>query len=97
MIVPIFKKGDVNIANNYRPITLINILAKIYSQIILNRLTKWTKKHDTIIQNQFAYQKGKSIEDCIFLLHSVISKTLNSKEKLYCVFVDFERAYDSII
>ena len=37
IIVPIFKGGDANMAQNYRGITLINIIAKIYSQILLNR------------------------------------------------------------
>ena len=37
IISPIFKKGDVNDAQNYRGITLIDILAKIYLQLLLNR------------------------------------------------------------
>ena len=42
----IFKKGDINDAQNNRGITLINILAKIYSQLLLNLLTKWTCKYE---------------------------------------------------
>ena len=43
--IPIFKGGDRNAATNYRGITLNNILSKIYSQILQNRLTKWTCTH----------------------------------------------------
>ena len=68
------KKGDVNDAGKYRGITLINVLAKIYSQLLLNRLSNWAKIHDKITNNQFVFQKGKSIVDCIFILHSVICK-----------------------
>ena len=77
IITPVYKKGDVNDAKNYRGITLINILAKIYSQILLNRLLKWSNKYDKIDNKQFGFQKGKSITDCIFILHSIISKVLN--------------------
>ena len=49
-IIPIFKGGDSKAAKNYRGITLNNILAKIYSQILLNRLTKWTEMHEQIIK-----------------------------------------------
>ena len=49
-----------------------------------------------ILQNQFGFQKGKSTVDCIFTLHSIISKTLDAKEKLYCVFVDYEKAFDKV-
>ena len=76
IITPIFKKGDLNDAGNYRGITLINVLAKIYSQLLLNRLSNWAKIHDKITNNQFGFQKGKSIVDCIFILHSVIPKYL---------------------
>ena len=48
---PIFKKEDVNDAQNYLGITLINILAKIYSQLLLNRLTNWTRKYEKITGN----------------------------------------------
>ena len=42
IIVPIFKSGNPDEPHNYREITLINILGKIYSQVLLNRLTKWS-------------------------------------------------------
>ena len=47
-------------------------------------------------KSQFGFQKGNSISDCLFILHSVITKLLNSKEKLYCIFIDFKKAFDKI-
>ena len=49
-----------------------------------------------LCKNQFGFQKGKSTTDCIYVLHSIILKVLQSKEKLYCVFIDFEKAFDKI-
>ena len=96
IIVPIFKGGDIEEPKNYRGVTLINILSKIYSQILLNRLTKWSIVNEKIVDNQFGFQKGKSTIDCIFILHSVIAKTLSTKNKLYCCFVDYEKCFDKI-
>ena len=96
IIHPIFKKGDANDPQNYRGITLINVLAKIYSQLLLNRLTKWSTENKTITDNQFGFQKGKSTTDCVFLLHAIISKVLNSGEKLYCAFIDYEKCFDKV-
>ena len=84
-------EGDVVDSKNYRGITLINIISKIYSQILLNRLTKWSIDNETVIDNQFGFQKGKSTIDCIYILHSVIAKTLALKKKLYCCFIDYEK------
>ena len=96
IITPIFKSGSVDDAQNYRGITLINILAKIYSQLLLNRLTQWSEKEEKLTQTQFGFQKGKSTIDCIFTLYSIITKTLHAGDKLYCVFVDYEKAFDRI-
>ena len=96
IIVPIFKVGDKDDAQNYRGITLINILSKVYSQILLNRLTTWSDRENKISRNQFGFQKGKSSVDCIFIFSSIISKTLNAGCKLYCVFLDYEKAFDKI-
>jgi len=96
IIIPIFKGGEVDEAKNYRGITLINILSKIYSQILLNRLTKWSEIHDKISANQFGFQKGKSTTDCIFILHTIITKLMNENKKVYCAFLDFEKAFDNL-
>ena len=96
IISPIFKKGDVNDASNYRGITLINTLAKVYSQLLLNRLTSWSEKHEKLSKHQFGFQKGKSVTDCVFILHTVISKVLSQGQKLYCVFIDYEKCFDKI-
>ena len=71
-------------------------MGKIYSQILLNRLNKWAEKEKKILDNQFGFQNGKSTVDCIFTLHSIIAKTLDAGEKLYCIFIDYEKAFDKI-
>ena len=96
IITPIFKKGDVNDAANYRGITLLNVLAKVYSQLLLKRLTYWTEMYDKITNSQFGFQKRKSIIDCIFILQSVVSKVLSKGQKLYYVFIDDEKCFDKI-
>ena len=53
-------------------------------------------KHEQILKNQFGFQTSKSTVDCIFVLHSIITKTLANKNKLLCAFVDFEKCFDKI-
>ena len=81
---------------NYRGITLINIMSTIFSEVIINRLAKWCTKHQILIDNQYGFQKGKSTTDCIFVLHSIIAKTLSCNTKIYCAFGDFEKCVDTI-
>ena len=90
IIVPIFKGGNLE-AKNSRGITLNNIISKIYSKLLVTRLTKWSDKHQKFIDNQFGFQKGKSTVDCIFIIHALISKTLASKKKLYVALLYWEK------
>jgi hypothetical protein len=90
------KGGDIKNPQNYRGITLINIISEIYSQILLNRLTNWTETNKTIIETQFGFQAGKSTIDYVYILHSIIAKTLSLKKEIYCCFIDFETCFDKI-
>ena len=85
IITPIYKGGNKNIASNYRGITLTNILAKIYSQILLNRLNSWTDRHEKISNCQFGFQKGKSTVDCIFIFILLFVKCLTLKKGICCI------------
>ena len=81
-ITPIFKKGDTHDVNNYRVITLINILSKTYSHILYNRLLTWAEEYEKINKCQFGFAPHKSTVDCIFLFHSIIAKTISQGHKL---------------
>ena len=59
-------------------------------------MSKWSEENDKLSKNQFGFQKGKSTIDCIFLLNAIVSKVINSGEKLYCCFIDYEKAFDRI-
>ena len=53
------------------------------SQIISNRLTKWSQKQEKILKNQFGFQKSKFTVDCSFVPHSIITKTLANKKSCF--------------
>ena len=71
-IVPIYKSGDKNIANNYRGITLLSCLGKLFTRIMNTRITKWADVYGKINETQFGYRKGKGTTDCLFILNAVI-------------------------
>ena len=96
IIVPIYKKGDKNNPENYRGITLINIIGKNFSLILRNRINKWCENENVFINSQYGFRDGRSTSDAIFLLHSIIQKVLSKKLKLWCIFIDYQRAFDSI-
>lgn len=96
LVVPVPKKGDKNIVNNYRGITLTSIFSKIYSQILDLRLRAWAETNNIISDSQFGFRQKKSTIDCLFILQAIVNKQLSKKKKLYCAFIDFKKAFDLV-
>ena len=96
VIVPVHKKGDVNDPLNYRGITLVSCLGKLFTNIINERLNVWAEEMSILSENQFGFRKQKSTTDCIFILQGLIEHFFNNSKQLYCSFVDLTRAFDGL-
>ena len=91
------KKGDMSNPSNYRGITLINSFAKLFSLVIRKRVNSWWEEQSLLNDFQFGFRDKRGTADCIFVLHTLIQKILARKSKLYCAFIDYEKAFDTII
>lgn len=97
LIVPLYKKGDPLDPNNYRGITLLSSLGKIFSSVFTKRLNNWIEKRDLLVSTQCGYRAGFSTMDNLFMISTIICKQFTSKQpRLYCCFVDFRKAYDFV-
>jgi len=76
IICPIYKKGDRMICSNYRPITLLNVVHKIFSILINNRLTKIVESK--LEDCQMGFRLNRSTIDNIFIVRQIIEKVMNS-------------------
>ena len=97
IIITLHKKGDKGDPNNYRDISLLSVFAKIFTSILNARLMKWSENAGKLSESQAGFRKNYRTVDNVFVLHGVISKYLSKKGgKLYCIFVDFSKAFDSV-
>lgn len=96
VIVPVFKKGDSTDPNNYRGISLISCFCKLFTSILNNRLINWANENNVITDAQFGFQPNIGTAEAIFCLSSIISMSLRKKKRLYCCFIDFKKAFDTV-
>ena len=54
------------------------------------------ENNSIISDSQFGFRKGRSTTDACFVLNAIIQKILNEKGRLYCAFIDFKKAFDSV-
>ena len=52
--------------------------------------------YNIISDSQFGFRKGLSTIDAIFVLQSLVNKYLSDKKRIYCCFIDFQKAFDSV-
>ena len=97
VIKPIFKqKRDTSNPENYRPITLLSCIGKLFTGVINSRLNAYAEKCDLIINSQAGLRKNHSTIDNISILHCLI-EILNIKRKhLFAAFVDLKQAFDTV-
>jgi hypothetical protein len=97
LIVPIHKKGSIHMPENYRGITLLSVFGKLFTHVLNNRLTNWAEDYGVYVESQGGFRAGFGTADSIFVLHNLISWCLNNKKKLYCAFVDYQKAFDYVV
>jgi len=76
LIFPLFKKsGSPNDPNNYRPISLLPCLSKIFTKVIANRLIKWASSENVVSEFQAGFRPGKSTVDQMFILQHFVDSS----------------------
>ena len=96
-IIPIYKnKGDSNDPKNFRPITLVSCLGKLFTAILSERLSKYSDDFFVMHENQCGFRQGYCTVDNLFTLYSFFELLKRKKKKMYCAFIDFEKAFDKI-
>ena len=96
VIIPIHKKGEVTNPDNYRGITLLSCFGKLFTSVLNNRLYGFLEKNNLLTEMQAGLRKCYSTVEQVFNLKCLIDLTLTSKKKLYCFFVDFKKAFDTV-
>ena len=96
-IIPIYKKkGDTNDPGNYRGISLLSCFGKFFTTIINLRLNIFLNLNNILLKNQTGFRKGYSSLNHVFSLKSLIDIFFSKKKKLYCAFIDFKKAFDTV-
>ena len=96
IILPLYKKGDINDPGNYRGISLSNTCSKVFGFIINRRLQTWVEENNITGECQAGFKRGYSTVDHIFTLLACVQKQFVKNRKLYVAFIDFQKCFDSI-
>ena len=95
-IVPIFKKGNCESVQNYRPISILSFTSKLFEKLMYKRLISFLSMNEVLVDNQFGFRKGFSTSDAIVQFLDSIYNDLNSNCSSIAVFLDFTKAFETV-
>ena len=93
-IKPLFKKGDVTLLNNYRPISLLPCVSKIFERVLFNQLYEYFDRNDLLTQHQYGFRKNHSTEFAAMELIDRVANLLELGKIPFNLYIDLSKAFD---
>jgi len=93
-VIPIFKKGDTSNLNNYRPISLLPVLSKVFEKVLNSQLTK-VIDNGFIDENQFGFRANHSTEDAVIKFVDQLERDIALGKHVVSIYIDVSKAFDS--
>ena len=90
------KKGPKNDPNNYRSISLTSCIGKLIEKLIENRLSKYLKKNNILINEQSGFRKHRRTTDNLLFLTQKVKEQFNRKKKVCTLLFDISKAFDKV-
>ena len=90
----IFKKGSTDDLENYRQISLLNSIYKVYAKIIKQRLERGIETH--LHRTQYGFRKNKGTAEAIHCIRRIIEQAEQTGAKTILLLLDWEKAFDKI-
>lgn len=96
IIKPVLKKGESDVMDNYRPIALISIHAKIFEKAMYERIYKFLEKYNVLAKEQNGFRKGKSTSLAAFNLIKNVTENIDKNIETVAIFFDMSKAFDFV-
>jgi len=95
LVCAIFKKNDKTKCANYRPISLLSNVGKIFERVMFNRIERFLDDHNLIYKYQYGFRKNYSTNHALLSIEE-INKSLDNKTFACGVFVGLQKAFDTV-
>ena len=95
-VIPVHKGGTKTDIGNYRPISLLNTLSKIYEKLMHARILNFLEQNESLYENQYGFRPGRSCEHALLNAQNYILDSLNKRQVSLLLLIDFSKAFDMV-
>ena len=83
-------------ASNYRPISLLASISKIYEKLVHHRLLEYLEKHNVLYGRQYGFRPGRSCEHALLDAQHKLLHSMNKRQVSLLLLIDFSKAFDLV-
>ena len=94
--IPKSQKNDPRIPLNYRGISLMSTVYKLYSSLLNERLMEFLEKEHLLVEEQNGFRKARACIDHIYTVCTIVRNRLKINKSTYACFIDFQKAFDFV-
>ena len=95
-VIPVFKGKDPSIVNNYRPISLLSCLGKVFEHCIFKHLFNYLHGNNLISMNQSRFTPGDSTTNQLVSIYHDVCTSLDNQRDIQLIFFDISKAFDKM-
>ena len=95
-ITPIFKSGSKKDLGNYRPISILTPISKLFESLIASKILDYLELNNMLHSSQFAYRKKTSIEQAVLTMTEEWRKNMDLGYYVIALFLDLSKAFDTV-
>ena len=95
-IVPVYKKGDSHLFNNYRPISILPCFSKLIEKCIFNRIYPFLSANNILCKSQYGFRKNHGTDHALIEFQDKAVKALNENNFGFGIFMDLSKAFDIV-
>ena len=94
--IPIYESGQADMCSSYRPISILNLFAKIFEKCLHDHTTSYVISRDLLSPSQYRFKKNISTAQAVNDTYNEILQNLIKKHTTCAVFLDLRKAFDII-
>ena len=95
-VVPIFKKGDAAFTDNYRPVSILSCVGKLFERAVFKYVYNFLRDNDCISFKQSGFKPGDSTVYQLAYLYHIFTEAIDKQKDIRVVFCDISKVFDRV-
>ena len=95
-VIPLFKAEDAMLVNNYRPVSVLPLLSKLFERVMYNRILSFINEHNILYKFQFGFREMHGTDIALIVLIDKIMEAFHEGDMVLGVFLDLSKAFDTV-